>query len=161
MGTADLCEEDFYSNSMSEKFKEVNEVLLKNRTKKFFPLIKENAQKFFEPQSAGDKICCICGSDDKGRFNKKGTALTAEEDSQAKCISCEEFENIGSSFRKLIGGYENRQGSGDDSKRGGLLWLWSKEDLRNVKMPLKKAMKKLNFLIYFLKSRMGIQEKAI
>ena len=147
----DLCEEDFYSNSMSEKFKEVNEVLLKNRPKKFFPLIKENPQKFFEPQTAGDKICCICGSDDKESFNERGTALTAEEDSQAKCISCEKFENMGSSFRKPIRENENAKEPGADLKRGGLLWLWSEGDYHNVKNAIKKSNEEVKFFDIFFK----------
>ena len=147
LGTADLCEEDFYSPSISEKFKETNEDLRESRLKSFFPLIKENPKNFFEPRNVVREFCSVCGSDDEGSFNKTKTEPTSNNEDLPICVHCEKFEKIGTSFRSLDQGNSTK----------GLLWLWSNEDYLKVKEAIREPKK--NIFDIFFSSQPGDLEK--
>lgn len=65
IGMAKVCGENFSQGKMSDKWKEANEDLQKNRLTRFFPMIQKNTQEFFSPQHTqkGER-CQVCGRDD-------------------------------------------------------------------------------------------------
>ncbi len=164
-GVSHLCGEDFNSEKMDDKFKEVNDSLLKTRKRRFYHLIKNTNEKFFEPENCSNKVCSVCGSDEHPEANPsvqkhshKGKTVARQEGQPGnyECRQCKKFIDIGTVFRQLVQRDTTGEPSGILSENGekpdpstvlpsGILWVWNQKDYDEIEQTLSDKDKKLNF----------------
>lgn len=90
IGVAPVCGKDFAGGKMGERWKDVNDSLMRDRQQRFRPLL-ENDSSFFEAQRlAAGPACGICGRDDEN--------ADIRSDDGPICKQCSDLQRLGKSL---------------------------------------------------------------
>ncbi|MBL6985161.1 MAG: type III-A CRISPR-associated protein Cas10/Csm1 [Candidatus Thioglobus sp.] len=132
LGVATVCAADFQGGKMSEKWREANDDLAKNRLQRFSSQMNAYFFAPISPLKEGSH-CHVCGR------NEEGIDLKPEEN-RSVCKQCRQLENLGKNL----------------ADTSYLFWTWEQD--RKIAHDLSKTLhcqtfpEPLNLDIYFLKN---------